>query len=97
MAYTFDAGSNACLYLLEKDITEVSSLINTVFPPPPEAAEYFRGLPINTENHPILDDFKLRHPSGFLKYIIHTKLGDGPKVLSDSTEHLLTPQGLPKH
>lgn len=96
MAYTFDAGSNACLYLLEEDITEFSSLIATVFPPSSLTTQYFQGIPTNTENTPILNYFQIRHPPGLLKYIIHTKVGDGPKVLSDSTQHLLTKEGLPK-
>lgn len=33
--------------------------------------------------------------TGCLKYIIYTKLGDGPKVLTDPSDHLLTEAGVP--
>lgn len=32
---------------------------------------------------------------GCLKYIIYTKLGDGPKILTDTANHLLTEAGVP--
>lgn len=35
--------------------------------------------------------------AGLLKFIIHTKVGAGPEVLNDSSQHLLSPEtGLPK-
>ena len=33
MAYTFDAGPNACLYLLEKDVPMMMSVVRQAFPP----------------------------------------------------------------
>ncbi|KAF5273322.1 hypothetical protein FQR65_LT04744 [Abscondita terminalis] len=98
VAYTFDAGSNACLYLLEKDVPEVVSLIQEVFPTDTETVEYFRGLPVAVEV--LSEDLKRavnisKHDSGALKYIIHTQVGEGPQVLTDS-EHLLNDAGLPK-
>ena len=33
VAYTFDAGPNACLYLLEESVEEVASLVRYYFPP----------------------------------------------------------------
>lgn len=49
VAYTFDAGPNACVYLLESEVDEFISLVNYVFPKPKEAesVEYFRGLPLS--------------------------------------------------
>ena len=32
-AYTFDAGPNACLFLMEKEVPEVLSLVKYYFPP----------------------------------------------------------------
>lgn len=48
VAYTFDAGPNACLYLLEENVEEFLSIVNYVFPPPDvDHVEYLTGLPIN--------------------------------------------------
>lgn len=44
VAYTFDAGPNACLFLLESDLPIVASLINHVFPPENKNINYFKGM-----------------------------------------------------
>ena len=47
MAYTFDAGPNPTLYLLEKDVPEFSAVLDYFFPPPIDAIiEYKKGIPI---------------------------------------------------
>jgi diphosphomevalonate decarboxylase len=99
VAYTFDAGPNACLYLLEDDVDEVVTLVNDIFPSVSDPREYFRGLPLNLKNSGSLQEaLKLKPNSpGLLKYIIHTKIGDGPKILTSPSEHLLTENGLPKN
>jgi diphosphomevalonate decarboxylase len=99
VAYTFDAGPNACLYLLEDDVDEVVTLVNDIFPSVSDPREYFRGLPLNLKNSGNLQEaLKLKPNSpGLLKYIIHTKIGDGPKILTTPSEHLLTENGLPKN
>ena len=33
VAYTFDAGPNSCLFLMEKDVPEVLAMIQRFFPP----------------------------------------------------------------
>lgn len=51
VAYTFDAGPNACLYLPEKYVKRVLSFINHVFPNDnQESVEYLRGTPVELEN-----------------------------------------------
>ncbi|CAG9855786.1 unnamed protein product [Phyllotreta striolata] len=101
VSYTFDAGPNACLYLLESEVEEFLSVINYVFPPRSGSIqdEYIKGskvkqLPIQEELSRKFE-FKV-HKEGALKYIIYTKLGDGPKVLTDEKDHLLTQEGIPK-
>ena len=47
LAYTFDAGPNACLFLLEKDVSAALAAIQTSFPNDEgESAEYVKGIPI---------------------------------------------------
>ena len=48
VAYTFDAGPNACLYLLEEDVDSVVGLLISIFCPLVEMSSTFlRGLPIS--------------------------------------------------
>lgn len=50
VCYTFDAGPNACLYLLEKNVKRVLSFINYVFPNDKQSSdEYVRGIPVDRE------------------------------------------------
>lgn len=49
MAYTFDAGPNACIYLLESEVNEFLSVINYVFPSDAPSVEYFKGIPITPQ------------------------------------------------
>jgi Mevalonate 5-diphosphate decarboxylase C-terminal domain len=47
VAYTFDAGPNACLYLLEQDVPTVAALVKLIYPPNPEQQQdFFRGIPV---------------------------------------------------
>lgn len=98
VAYTFDAGPNACLYLLEKSVKRVLSFINHVFPNDEQAkVEYVRGISVDAEVNNLIEnllknllklnilfqaqtDFEKFTPydRNALKYIIHTKVGDGP-------------------
>jgi diphosphomevalonate decarboxylase len=48
IAYTFDAGPNACLYLLEKDVKRALSFINYIFPNDNQnSQEYVRGITVD--------------------------------------------------
>ncbi|KAK9877226.1 hypothetical protein WA026_016973 [Henosepilachna vigintioctopunctata] len=57
VAYTFDAGPNACLYLLEKDVAEVIAMINYVFPPTSLKSDYFKGDTVPSKK---LDEVSLK-------------------------------------
>ncbi|KAK7590107.1 hypothetical protein V9T40_001720 [Parthenolecanium corni] len=46
VAYTFDAGPNACLFVLEKDVPSLLAAILKVFPFSGSYANYLRGMPI---------------------------------------------------
>lgn len=91
VAYTFDAGSNACLYLLEEDVPEVISLIKRVYPSSnPEG--FVTGLShVEDVSSKILNMFE---PKGkdLIKYVIYTKVGDGPSEVTDGS-HLLNKDG----
>nr|CAH7712997.1 unnamed protein product [Callosobruchus chinensis] len=92
VAYTFDAGPNAVLYLLDSSVDEFVSVINHVLPPMDNNAEYYKGLPLTpiqlSQQLKMALNVSIQTPGG-LKYIIHTKIGEGPKLLNDPQEHLL--------
>ncbi|XP_037938829.1 diphosphomevalonate decarboxylase [Teleopsis dalmanni] len=100
VAYTFDAGPNACLYVLEENVSQVLSAIQISFPN--DAAnnvEYLKGIPVeySKTEHNILNGNAVftTNRKNLLKYIIHTKVGDGAKKLGKE-EALLNPtDGLP--
>lgn len=47
VAYTFDAGSNACLYMLESEVSTFISLLNVMFPSENASkSSYIRGIPV---------------------------------------------------
>lgn len=93
LAYTFDAGPNACIYLLE-DFVDIFLAISKEFFPVTACAE---SLPIKGKAHklPNRDEFKtivdVLKSKGFkpkpdlISYIINTSLGRGPTLVQ---EHL---------
>jgi len=99
-AYTFDAGPNAVIYCLSKNVGEILNLVVKFFKP----AEKFSDK-LNVLNGAEIGGASL--PSGFnsavvgsweagsVKSIIHTKVGDGPRKY-DQSESLLGANGLPK-
>ncbi|XP_047992918.1 diphosphomevalonate decarboxylase [Leguminivora glycinivorella] len=96
VAYTFDAGPNACLYLLEEEVPKLISLVKYVFPST-SPNNFVTGL--KSEQHQLSKDFLNKlglepEPADLLKYVIHTKVGEGPTEVTDGS-HLLDPNGLP--
>lgn len=97
VAYTFDAGSNACLYLLEKEVPKALSLIKYIFPSSTPDDGYITGLGSKIEHVDINVMSKLSvqpQQKDLIKYIIHTKVGEGPTVITDSS-HLMNEAGIP--
>ncbi|KAL9694803.1 hypothetical protein quinque_014088 [Culex quinquefasciatus] len=83
VAYTFDAGPNACLYLLEKDVPEVLATVNKVFPNDALGSpEYIKGIPVEVSQLPAADEQFCANGQNQLKYIINTRVGEGPKRLA---------------
>ncbi|XP_035667336.1 diphosphomevalonate decarboxylase-like [Branchiostoma floridae] len=101
-AYTFDAGPNAVLYLLQDDVPEVLALLRHFFPPSStnnSEREFVQGLPdANRKDLPaeLLNSVGLEPSPGSVQYIIHTRAGQGPQVLTDPQQALLDEKGWPK-
>lgn len=82
LAYTFDAGPNACLYVLEENIPQVIALINHVLPNDLVASvEYIRGIPFESNYNLTPAEIESFEVIGknLLKYIIYTQVGEGAK------------------
>ncbi|XP_059156064.1 diphosphomevalonate decarboxylase-like [Physella acuta] len=98
VAYTFDAGPNACLYLLDESVPRIMSIIKHFFPPAAtDCSSFITGIPIPDEPASTADIEQICLPvsPGAIKYVIHTKVGPGPQVL-DPSESLFTADGKPK-
>lgn len=100
VAYTFDAGPNGCLYVLAEHVPRLLAAVQLAFPnDAQQSVEYLKGIPV-----PPLEfnngeaNGKLSHiyPKNMLKYIIHTKIGEGPRQLSDEKSLLIDGFPLPK-
>lgn len=102
VAYTFDAGPNAVLYLLKDDVSELFAFINHVFPPPnsQDKHSYFKGLP--SENSQtvskatITSVVSMEPQANAIKYIIYTKVGPGAQEVTNEDASLIDENGLPK-
>jgi diphosphomevalonate decarboxylase len=67
VAYTFDAGPNACLYVLEKNVKRVLSFVNYAFPNDNQnTVEYVRGIPVDSDPVSLID----KVPSTFLTILL---------------------------
>ncbi|KAM8894310.1 diphosphomevalonate decarboxylase isoform 2-T2 [Spinachia spinachia] len=98
LAYTFDAGPNAVIYTLQQHVPEFVQAVQHFFPPETNGGEFVRGLPI--EQVALSGELKQAIgleplPKG-ISYVISTKVGPGPCVLEDPTQHLLGSDGWPK-
>jgi len=99
-AYTYDAGPNAVIYALEDDLKEIVNLLASYFPSTPRFEDPFRLF--SQEETPGLGALPLgfnvgvakKYQIGGVKGFIHTRVGDGPRVLGDE-EALLDQHGLP--
>lgn len=94
LAYTFDAGSNACLFLLQESVPLVLSVIDHYFP---HASDNFKGEAVEKIAIPedLIRGIGIKpHAAGLIKGIIHSNVGEGPRVL-DPSESLLAEDGLP--
>lgn len=96
-AYTFDAGPNAVIYAPAANMATVISLIERYFPqelpfPNPFEMECTTALPEGFNDRVLPSG---GWEKGAVKNLIHTRVGDGPRRLSDE-ESLLGFDGQPK-
>ncbi|KAG4067343.1 hypothetical protein HA402_000334 [Bradysia odoriphaga] len=102
VAYTFDAGPNVCVYLLEKEVRRFVTMLAAFFPCDAyDEGKFVRGIPIKYLSKISEEYMTNLGGSSYIerdrvKYIIHTKLGSGPKRLDDPDDSLLGADGLPK-
>ncbi|KAG9010411.1 diphosphomevalonate decarboxylase [Tulasnella sp. JGI-2019a] len=101
-AYTYDAGPNAVIYAPEANMKEIIDLIVAYFPQTEAFKDPFK-LFANSSEGPgksgLPEGFNgavaKKHEEGAVKGLIHTRVGDGPRVLGDE-ETLLDVSGMPK-
>lgn len=102
-AYTFDAGPNAVIYAPRANIKELIRMVAHYFPSSDNSEKYFPD-PLNLfskDSWSVSEGELPQHvrgtisplPSGSVSRIIHTPLGDGPRILREESESLLTADG----
>lgn len=96
VAYSFDAGPNAFVFMQEKDVPTVLDILHYFYPNSDQ--HFIRGIHVPRMHDTHVDytafsDIKVIPRA--LKFIIHTKPGPGPSV-QESDNGLLTKDGLPK-
>jgi len=102
-AYTFDAGPNAVIYCLRRNVKDIVNMILRYFPQ--EGEQQFKDTYKVFYSKDVPGQMPLpKHfnegvakvwEKGAVRGIIHTKVGPGPRVLGTEMS-LLTPEGLPK-
>lgn len=105
-AYTFDAGPNAVIYCLEKDVAVIMSVMTKYFPAPGPVRDYCNNSLLYADAvskqafiprqlTEALEKTGRIPAAGDVKYIFYTKSGPGP-ISQPMTEALLSPDtGLP--
>ncbi|XP_028294650.1 LOW QUALITY PROTEIN: diphosphomevalonate decarboxylase [Gouania willdenowi] len=98
-AYSFDAGPNAVIFTLAQHIPELVGVIQhfiSFFPPESNGEESVKGLPsVCCLSEELKQGVGVEPLPKGIKYIISTQVGPGPCFVEDSTQHLLSSDGLP--
>ena len=82
--YTFDAGPNACIYLPSEEVGLFLAAVARVFPPA-ELSSWVTGRPAEVPELPeeLAAGLERRIPGG-VQSVIHTTVGDGPRLLQQT-------------
>lgn len=83
--YTFDAGPNACILIRKENVPHFVDYLQKVFPTTLSAGDFLKGIPTQAADLPESVAKKLDLEAvgkDMLKYVIHTRIGDGPKVIT---------------
>ena len=98
-AYTFDAGPNAVIYAIEENMRDLINVIHYYFPQSVPFDDPFQLFSEAPGTLTLPEGFNLavatKAEVGAVSRLIHTRVGDGPRVLDDS-EALLDASGLSK-
>ncbi|KAI9473797.1 MAG: diphosphomevalonate decarboxylase [Benjaminiella poitrasii] len=107
-AYTYDAGPNAVIYAPKENMPEIVRLIGRYFPSDKPANDFFADpYHLLADGEKLGDKLDLSHekfnenvipvqPVNSVSRLLHTKVHDGPRVLSESESLLKLEDGLPK-
>lgn len=94
-AYTFDAGPNACIYLLEDHVSLFIQILMKFFPSKEsnDGKLEVKGKPVGKVDQSVLDliyhhivKTGLRGIHGGISYLINSSIGDGPKIIDNVIE-----------
>ncbi|KAM9302372.1 diphosphomevalonate decarboxylase [Gastrophryne carolinensis] len=99
VAYSFDAGPNACIFTLEPTVNEFVEVVKRCFPPESNGDPFIKGLPVNPAplSQELTSSIDGDVCPGGVRYVIVTQPGPGPCESHDPSVELLGLDGLPKH